>query len=114
MSPPGQHQQHVMSPPIAPHKGTLAPGTLVQVGKIQVTVKRYLSEGETRADLSRPPTLTHTHTRTPTLRRLCSRLPGRYGSANSATCSSWSCTRRRAYARAETHGCAGQGSAGVC
>jgi len=36
----------MMPPQQQPFKGTLAPGTRVQVGSITVTVKKYLSEGE--------------------------------------------------------------------
>jgi hypothetical protein len=46
---PGQQQQQLpgraMASPQPPNKGTLVPGQVLRVGKIQVTVERYLSEG---------------------------------------------------------------------
>lgn len=59
MGMPQQSQRHQPQPHMggapapggivqAPFKGTLAPGTRVQVGGLSVTVKRYLSEGEYR------------------------------------------------------------------
>lgn len=41
-----QQQQMHSQQQQQPFKGTLAPGTRVQVGAITVTVKRYLSEGQ--------------------------------------------------------------------
>lgn len=46
--PGGQPQQRAMTQPLEPqqqNKGTLVPGQVLRVGKIQVTVERYLSEG---------------------------------------------------------------------
>ena len=58
LSHPGQQQQQQPGramaspqPPPPPNKGTLVPGQVLRVGKIQVTVERYLSEGASLSPL---------------------------------------------------------------